>query len=101
MALIQCPECGTMVSDQAANCPKCGMPIASNGPCRSVTPDEASGGLDALSFFFPVVGWVLWAIFKSDTPIKAKSCAKWAWIGFGVWVVINTIIYAVAFSSGY
>ncbi len=28
MALIQCPECGRKVSDQAAACPDCGYPIA-------------------------------------------------------------------------
>lgn len=27
MSLINCPECGTEVSDKATNCPKCGYPI--------------------------------------------------------------------------
>lgn len=27
MALIQCPECGSTISDRAANCPKCGTPL--------------------------------------------------------------------------
>ncbi len=27
MALIQCPECGHMISDRAAKCPKCGCPV--------------------------------------------------------------------------
>ena len=27
MALIQCPECGLQVSDQAATCPHCGYSI--------------------------------------------------------------------------
>lgn len=26
MALINCPECGKQISDQAASCPNCGMP---------------------------------------------------------------------------
>lgn len=29
MALIQCPECRTEVSDQAISCPRCGFPVAS------------------------------------------------------------------------
>lgn len=29
MALIQCPECGTEVSSEAAACPKCGYPLKS------------------------------------------------------------------------
>lgn len=28
MALIDCPECSTRVSDKASNCPSCGYPIA-------------------------------------------------------------------------
>lgn len=27
MALIKCPECGSMVSDRATECPKCGCPL--------------------------------------------------------------------------
>jgi rubrerythrin len=26
MALFKCPECGNMVSTNASNCPKCGLP---------------------------------------------------------------------------
>lgn len=29
MALINCPECGKEISNQASNCPNCGCPIAS------------------------------------------------------------------------
>lgn len=28
MALLQCPECQSRISDQAAACPKCGFPMA-------------------------------------------------------------------------
>ncbi len=30
MAMINCPECGKMVSDKAVSCPNCGFPIAEN-----------------------------------------------------------------------
>jgi uncharacterized membrane protein YvbJ len=30
MALINCSECGKMISDKAKNCPECGCPINSN-----------------------------------------------------------------------
>ena len=29
MSLIQCPECNSQISDKAAMCPKCGLPMAS------------------------------------------------------------------------
>lgn len=31
MALIQCPECSTQISDKAVACPSCGLPIPSSG----------------------------------------------------------------------
>lgn len=36
MALINCPECGTEVSDKAASCPKCAFPIAESRPDGTV-----------------------------------------------------------------
>jgi predicted amidophosphoribosyltransferase len=30
MAIINCPECGSTVSDKAEKCPKCSYPIQSN-----------------------------------------------------------------------
>lgn len=35
MAMIKCPECGTEVSDRAANCIRCGYPI--NAPVSYAT----------------------------------------------------------------
>jgi len=32
MALINCPECGTVVSDKAEKCPKCAHPISYSPP---------------------------------------------------------------------
>lgn len=37
MALIQCPECATSISDLAAACPKCGAPV----PRNTTTPTGA------------------------------------------------------------
>lgn len=30
MALINCPECGNSISDQASHCPKCGYQISNH-----------------------------------------------------------------------
>ena len=120
MALITCPECGAKVSDQAVACPKCGSPLNSVPSQRTtqhgsayqqpayqqVAPvhqqviqrtnpsDVPNGGLNVLSFFFPLVGFILWGVFKRDTPIKAKSCAKWAWISIAITFVLY-VIYGV------
>lgn len=45
---------------------------------------EWRNNMAVLSFFFPVIGWILWALKKNNEPEEASKCAKWAWIGFGV-----------------
>ena len=34
MALINCTECNKRISDQAENCPSCGLPINPNQPLK-------------------------------------------------------------------
>lgn len=43
MGLINCPECGREVSDQAAHCPGCGYPLAEPRPTEvaSAAPPKA------------------------------------------------------------
>lgn len=40
MALVVCPDCGSQVSDQAPQCPKCGRPIAQAHAASSKVVDE-------------------------------------------------------------
>lgn len=50
--------------------------------------DKRSPGFSVLSFFFPIVGLILWIIWHEKSPLKARSCAKGAVIGF----VLNIIL---------
>ncbi|MBQ7044746.1 MAG: hypothetical protein IJN78_09150 [Clostridia bacterium] len=56
--------------------------------------DAPSKGFAVLSFFFPLVGLILWLVWKDKTPLKAKSCGKGALIGVIVNIVFS-IIYGV------
>lgn len=49
-------------------------------------------GYAVLSFLFPIVGWVLWAQWKKNTPQRARIAARCAWIGFFVGFIMNMII---------
>jgi len=40
MALVNCEECGSQVSDRAAACPKCGCPIGSKAEPEEHEPVE-------------------------------------------------------------
>lgn len=98
MPLNKCEKCGAMVSTKIANCPNCGnmlnpsadsasdvglhvqQPVNIDTSEHLKKNDRPSIGLNVVSFLFPIVGWILYFVVKSTT--KAKSYAKWGWIGF-------------------
>lgn len=60
MALIDCPECGTEVSERAAACPQCAYPIA-RGERGGVSPGRDFSANAALHFTKDILGRVVLA----------------------------------------
>lgn len=54
-----------------------------------------------LSFLFPIVGWILYFVFRSSEERRARHCAMWAWIGFITGLVLNFVVYPIIFQSIY
>lgn len=88
-----CKNCGAEIDDNAVICPKCGVSVKENKPAASST-DAPNMGFAVLGFFFPLIGLILYLIWRDTTPLKAKSCGKGALVGFIVSVVFG-IIYGV------
>jgi hypothetical protein len=67
MALVKCEECGTEVSDKAAQCPKCGAPP----PKQFWNQNLGCGGLVLLLVFV----YALWSAFSPsrDEPNTAAA----------------------------
>lgn len=82
-----CNACGEAIPENATTCPQCGNPVNPN-----TKPDQPSIGLNILSFLIPLAGWIMYFVFRKETPIKAKGCATWAWIGFGIGFILNLIM---------
>lgn len=80
-----CQHCGNELLDNAVICPSCGCAVG------STEADEPSTGLNVLSFFFPIVGWILYFVWNKKLPRKASSVAKWAWIGFAASLAMTLI----------
>ena len=93
MALINCPECGKEVSDASVNCPNCGYPIRKQ---YANEEDRPSFGIALLGFLMPVIGLVLYLVWKGEKPLKAKSAGKGALIATILWI----ILYALALGLG-
>ncbi len=102
---MYCMNCGAKCSDQAQFCANCGHPLmnanASEGnnsvqhiPAASQNvakaADAPSFGYKILGFFLPVVGLVLYLVWREQTPLRAKSAGKGA-----LWGVITLTALSV------
>lgn len=87
-----CNQCGAELVDQAVICPSCG---ASQGSVSgSSAADHKSFGYALLGFCIPIVGLILWLVWKDSTPLRASSAGKGALISFILGIVF-LIIYVV------
>lgn len=117
---MYCKYCGKEIGD-AAFCPYCGKEQAAQEqqasqersygpppppygapPPRPAEQDAPSGGFAVLCFFFPLIGLILYLIWKDTLPLRARSCGKGALIGVIVAVALSifgTVIVGVLFGS--
>ena len=65
-------------------------------PAAQPVYDAPSGGYAALGFFFPVVGLILYLVWKDQTPLRARSAGKGALIGMIVGVVLSILLTIVS-----
>ena len=100
---MYCNNCGEQIDDKAVICPKCGVPVNN----RNLTNDAPSAGFAVLCFFIPLLGLILYLIWKDEYPLKAKSCGKGALISVIVsgvltlfYAIIIAIVAAAAIGSG-
>ena len=59
--------------------------------------DSGSAGWGVLGFFFPLVGLILFLVWQTELPNRARACGKGALIGVIVYaaVVVLTVILMV------
>ena len=84
MAIIQCEDCGQMISDQAEKCPHCGGPITKTTVCP-----ECGQTISNPSGICPVCGCPLQNAKENqgDAIIKWIKKNKWIW-----WVPIALLV---------
>lgn len=87
-----CKNCGKEIDDKAVICPNCGVPTdnAATNTTGTNPADAPNSGFAVLSFLFPLIGLILYLVWKDEYPLKAKSCGKGALIGV-ITEVVGTI----------
>lgn len=116
------------VRDAALPLPRLHRPLARSSPTKAnsnpITPhtiqypygqqpypqqeDRPSAGFHVLAFFFPIVGLILYLVWKDQKPRCAHAIGKWALIGFIantiliiIGIVFSLLLYSVAAPSYY
>lgn len=90
---MYCKNCGRKIYDDTEICPYCSTPTHSHNNFQS--QDKPSIGFGILGFFIPLVGFILYLVYKDKSPKKAKSAGKGAIAGVIVNIVLS-IVYAIA-----
>lgn len=87
-----CSKCGKELMEEAVVCPGCGC--AQENQTVQAQNDSSSFGWALLGFCIPLVGLILYLVWKDNTPLKAKSAGKGALVSVILSVVVY-IIYAI------
>lgn len=112
---MYCRYCGKELPEDAVFCPACGKKAERDGepfseytegggraadarPARTAPyarPDDTpNAGWAVLGFLFPLVGLILYLVWKDTMPLRARSCGKGAIIGVVLYVVF-LILYII------
>lgn len=88
-----CRNCGTQLFDEAAVCPNCGT---AQEAAPAAAQDKGGFGWGLLGCCIPVVGLILFLIWKDTKPKSAKA----AGIGALVSVIACVLMYILLFVIG-
>ncbi len=95
---MYCQNCGHEVNDNADVCLNCGKILKQTS--NDTTPikkskDSGSIGWGFLGFFFPLIGLILYLVWKDTAPNNASIAGKGALIGFISGIVLSIIMYII------
>lgn len=115
-----CRHCGTKVSDENIPCTNCGvLPLNNNKFCQAcasptrpaqevcvecgavlLAQEYSDTGATPLvkisACLFPLVGLILYLVWKDEKPQSATTACRWALIG----VLLNILAVSLGFCSG-
>ena len=80
-----CRNCGTQIHDQAAFCPNCGVAQET----KPAVVDNGGFGWGLLGCCIPIVGLILFLVWKDTKPKTAKSAGTGALVS----VIIGVVYY--------
>lgn len=91
-----CKNCGQQIDDKAVICPSCGV-------AQTTTPavvDNGGFGWGVLGCCIPIVGLILFLIWKDTKPKTAKAAGIGALVSVGIAVLYYIVIIVLGVTAG-
>lgn len=89
-----CKNCGKEISDQTTSCPNCGA--VQNATQQPTVVDNGGIGWGLLGCCIPIVGLILFLVWKDSKPKTSKA----AGIGALVGVILCVLYYIIVIVIG-
>ncbi|MCI8629632.1 MAG: zinc-ribbon domain-containing protein [Firmicutes bacterium] len=91
---MYCKNCGKEIDNNLVQCPYCNTPVIQN---HINIEDSGSIWWGVLGCCVPIVGLVLYIVWKDTKPKCGKKAGIGAIIGFVLGILITIIIYLFVF----
>lgn len=94
--MAYCKNCGAQIHDEAVICPTCG--VAQNNQPQVV--DNGGFGWGLLGCCIPIVGLILFLVWKDSKPKSAKAAGIGALVSVGLAVLYYLIVIVAGVAIG-
>ena len=88
-----CKNCGQEIDDKAVVCPHCG--VAQREMSYDTIKDDGGVGWGILGCCIPVVGLILWLVWKDTKPQTAKAVGIGALVSVGLAALWYIFVFAL------
>lgn len=93
--MAYCKNCGKMIDDKAVICPHCG--VAQENKPQVV--DNGGFGWSVLGCCIPIVGLILYLVWKDTKPVTAKAVGIGALVGVGLTVLYYVLVVVLGVAA--
>lgn len=98
---MYCKNCGQQIDDNADFCTHCGNRTRESNSQQVYTEkvDNPSHLAGVASCCFPIVGLILYFLWRDEKPESAKLVCYWMIGGIVAWVIFYILMFLVGFST--
>lgn len=94
--MAYCKNCGREIDDKAVICPSCGV----SQETKPEVVDNGGFGWGLLGCCIPIVGLILFLVWKDTKPKTAKAAGKGALISVVLGVIYYIVMIVIGIGAG-